>query len=84
MKLKSDLPFLGRAAVEKSANAPLTKRLMTFTVADPKILLSGRETIYRDGKRVGYLASGGWGYTVGRQHRHGLRPQSPTASPTIS
>jgi 4-methylaminobutanoate oxidase (formaldehyde-forming) len=38
---------------------------MTFTVADPQILLAGRETILRNGEPVGYLASGGWGYTVG-------------------
>ncbi len=24
----------------------------------------GRETIYRNGERVGWLSSGGWGYTV--------------------
>ena len=65
VKLKSGVPFLGRPAAERSATSPLTKRLMTFTVADPKILLAGRETILRDGKRVGYLTSGGWGYTVG-------------------
>ncbi|MEX0852664.1 MAG: FAD-dependent oxidoreductase [Bauldia sp.] len=65
VKLNSGLPFLGRGAIEKIANAPLPKRLMTFTVADPAILLSGRETIYRDGVRVGYITSGGWGYTVG-------------------
>jgi sarcosine dehydrogenase len=65
VKLKSGKPFLGRPAAEKSANSRLTKRLMTFTVADPKILLAGRETIFRDGVRVGYLTSGGWGYTVG-------------------
>jgi 4-methylaminobutanoate oxidase (formaldehyde-forming) len=29
-------------------------------------MLSGRETILRDGKVVGYLTGGGWGYTVGR------------------
>ena len=33
---------------------------------DPDVVLLGRETIYRDGKRVGWLASGGYGYTVGR------------------
>ena len=40
--------------------------LAGFTVDDPAIVLLGRETIYRDGKRVGWLSSAGWGYTVGR------------------
>ncbi|HVY21247.1 MAG TPA: FAD-dependent oxidoreductase [Bauldia sp.] len=65
VKMKSGMPFLGREAVAKAAAAPLPKRLMTFTVADPAIMLAGRETILRDGQRVGYLTSGGWGYTVG-------------------
>ena len=65
MKLKSGRPFLGREATEKIAAAPLRKRLVTFTVADPEVVLAGRETILRDGRAVGYLASGGWGYTVG-------------------
>jgi sarcosine dehydrogenase len=64
VKLKSGLPFLGRGAAEKAANSPLAKRLMTFTSADPAVMLAGRETILRDGKPVGYLTSGGWGYTV--------------------
>ena len=42
------------------------RRLATFTVADPDVILHGRETIYRDGERVGYLTSGGWGYTIER------------------
>jgi 4-methylaminobutanoate oxidase (formaldehyde-forming) len=65
VKLKSGQPFLGRAALEAKVGKPLAKRLMTFTVADPAVLLFGRETILRDGRPVGYLASGGWGYTVG-------------------
>ena len=28
-------------------------------------MLAGRETILRNGKPVGYLTSGGWGYTIG-------------------
>ena len=66
VKLKSGIPFLGRGAAAQAANSRLTKRLMTFTVDDPKVMLSGRETILRDGKAVGYLTGGGWGYTVGK------------------
>ncbi len=35
------------------------------------MVLLGRETIYRDGKRVGWLTSGGWGYTVGQNIGYG-------------
>jgi 4-methylaminobutanoate oxidase (formaldehyde-forming) len=65
VKLNAATPFLGREALEKAAARPLPKRLMTFTVADPAVVLAGRETILRDGKPVGYLTSAGWGYTVG-------------------
>ena len=33
---------------------------------DPGVVLLGRETIYRNGERVGWLSSAGWGYTVGK------------------
>ena len=66
VKLKSNLPFIGRAALEQSAAMPLAKRLAGFTVDDPCAVLLGRETILRDGVPVGYLTSGGYGYTVGQ------------------
>ncbi len=65
VKLNGQIPFLGREALEKQKAAPLTKRLAGFTT-DPKIVLLGRETIYRDDARVGWLATGGFGYTVNR------------------
>ena len=64
VKLKTTMPFKGRAALEQRKDAPLQKRLACFTIDDPEIILLGRETIYRNGERVGYLTSGGWGYTV--------------------
>ncbi len=32
----------------------------------PDVILTGRETIYRNGKRVGWLTSGGFGHTIGK------------------
>ena len=71
VKLKSNLPFLGREALEAQRREGLGRRLACFTVDDPKIVLLGRETIYRDGERVGWLGSGGWGYTVGANVGYG-------------
>jgi 4-methylaminobutanoate oxidase (formaldehyde-forming) len=64
VKLRTDTPFLGRAALEAVAGPPLKRRLCTLTVSADTVLV-GRETILRDGQPVGYLTSGGYGYSVG-------------------
>jgi sarcosine dehydrogenase len=69
-KLKSNAPFRGREALAAQAAKPLPRWLAGFTT-DPSVMLLGRETIYRDGKRVGWLTSGGYGYTVGRSIGYG-------------
>ncbi|MFM7446324.1 MAG: aminomethyltransferase family protein, partial [Tabrizicola sp.] len=71
VKMKSGLPFLGRPALEAKAGQPLTKRLTGFSVDAPDAVLVGRETILRDGQPVGYLTSGGYGYTVGKSIGYG-------------
>jgi 4-methylaminobutanoate oxidase (formaldehyde-forming) len=65
VKLKKNIPFLGREALSNLAAKKLPKLLACFTVDDPSIVLLGRETIFRNGKQVGWLASGGYGYTLG-------------------
>ncbi len=65
VKLGKDIDFLGRAALEK-ARQSTQKRMMAIFTADPAVVLLGRETVFRNGKQVGYLSSGGFGYTVNR------------------
>ncbi|MEX0758913.1 MAG: glycine cleavage T C-terminal barrel domain-containing protein, partial [Tistlia sp.] len=78
VKLTANTPFLGREALLAQREAGLKKRLACFTVEDPAVVLLGRETLYRDGERVGYLASAGWGYTVARNIGYGyVRAQAP-------
>ena len=64
VKLKTATPFLGLDALLAQAGAPLKKFLCAFTVDDPQVMLLGRETIYRDAERVGWLGSGGYGHTL--------------------
>ncbi len=71
VKMKSNIPFLGREALAKAAEAPLTKRLAGFLLDDPEAVLVGRETILRDGAPAGYLTSGGYGYTLGKPIGYG-------------
>ena len=36
-----------------------------------RVILLGRETIYRNGQRVGWLSSGGFGYTINKSIGYG-------------
>jgi 4-methylaminobutanoate oxidase (formaldehyde-forming) len=64
VKLDTGRDFIGRSALLRQRESPLGKRLAGFTVDDDDVVLLGRETIYRDGARVGWLTSAGYGYTV--------------------
>ncbi len=71
VKLSKSLPFQGREALEARHGRPPAKVLCAFAVDDPDIVLLGRETIFRNGVRVGWLTSGGYGYTVGKAIGYG-------------
>ncbi len=62
VKLRKNIDFKGRRAIEKQRSEGVRKMLACFTVDDPEIILLGRETIFRNGERVGWLTSGGFGH----------------------
>jgi 4-methylaminobutanoate oxidase (formaldehyde-forming) len=66
VKLRKNTDFLGRRALETANGALPVKRLAAFTVDAPDAVLLGRETILRNGEAVGYLTSGGYGYTIAK------------------
>ncbi len=65
VKLNRAVEFRGKNAIVRQKELGLKKILAGFTVDDPEVILLGRETIYRNGDRVGWLSSGGYGYTLG-------------------
>jgi len=60
------VPFIGREALLSQRAGPLRRRLVIFTLDDPRPLLYGDEPIYRDGVLVGRITSGAYGHTLGR------------------
>lgn len=64
-KLKTDIDFLGREAVEKAKAEGPRKKLVSFTVAAPEAMLWGGELILRDGEVAGQVTSAAWGETTG-------------------
>ena len=69
VKLRKNTPFLGREAIEAARTKPLPRLLAGFTVDDPDVVLLGRETIFRNGKRVGWLVVGRLGLHAEDEHR---------------
>jgi 4-methylaminobutanoate oxidase (formaldehyde-forming) len=64
-KLRTDIPFLGREAVEKARAEGVRRRLIGFRVADPEPMLWGGELLLRDGVAAGRVTSAAWGQTLG-------------------
>lgn len=71
VRRNSNTGFIGEAALKAVAGQPLTKRFAGFVIDDPDAVLVGRETILRNGAPVGYLTSGGYGYTIGKSIGYG-------------
>jgi len=64
-KLRGDVPFLGRAAVEQARDEGPRRRLVSFVAEDPEVMMWGGELLLRDGEPVGQVTSAAWGATVG-------------------
>lgn len=64
-KLRTDLDFIGRAAVEEVRARGPRRRIVSVAVEDPDVLMWGGELILRDGVAAGQVTSAAWGATVG-------------------
>jgi 4-methylaminobutanoate oxidase (formaldehyde-forming) len=66
--------FIGRKALLKQKKEGIKQKLVCMTVADPTAIALGNEPIFKDGKVVGWVTSGGYGYTVRKSIAYGYLP----------
>ena len=64
-KLKTDISFLGREAVEKARALGPRRRLVSIMVDDPDTMMWGGELVLRDGVAAGQVTSAAWGEALG-------------------
>ena len=64
-KLKTDIPFLGREAVEQAKSDGPRRKLVSFVLGSPDPMLWGGELVLRDGQASGQVISAAWGETLG-------------------
>ncbi|MCY3830641.1 MAG: dimethylglycine dehydrogenase, partial [Rhodospirillaceae bacterium] len=59
--------FVGKdAALAEREKNTAPQRLVTLEVDSPDADASGFEPVWRDGRRVGFITSGGYGHVVGK------------------
>ncbi len=74
--------FIGRdALLRHKESAPLKYRMVQFLLDDPEPLLYGNESIYRNGKLVGHLQTGAYGFTLGGAMGMGFVKNEAGATP---
>ena len=58
--------FLGRDAIVKQKEAGIKQKLCCLTLADSRTVAIGKEPIRTGDKIIGWVAAGGFGYSVGK------------------
>jgi len=64
-KLRTSADFIGRAAVENAKRNGVRRKLASFVLRDPEVMLWGGELILRDGEPAGQVTSAAWGESLG-------------------
>jgi glycine cleavage system aminomethyltransferase T/glycine/D-amino acid oxidase-like deaminating enzyme len=66
VSLKKSDDFIGKnAAIKKKAQTPMTRRLAQVLIKDPEPFLYHAEVVRRNGKTVGYVRAGSYGFSLG-------------------
>lgn len=66
--------FRGRKALEKQKKEGIRQKLCCFSLEDASAIGLGNEPIFHDGKVIGWITSGGYGYTVRKSIAYGYLP----------
>jgi glycine cleavage system aminomethyltransferase T len=64
-KLKTDVRFLGREAVEAAKATGVRRRAVSVVLADPDVMMWGGELVLRDGLGAGQVTSAAFATTTG-------------------
>ncbi len=70
--------FVGRDALAKIKEQPLTRRLVTITINDPNAVVTGNEPIFDNGTCIGQITTGNYGYNIGKYIALGYVPLAYT------
>jgi glycine cleavage system T protein len=74
VRLDKEVPFIGKSALE-AARKP-SRRLACLVLDDPRSVVLGSEPVRVEGRAVGRVTSGGYGYSVERSIAYAYLPST--------
>jgi glycine cleavage system aminomethyltransferase T len=66
--------FRGKKALQKQKKEGVKQKLCCLTLADPAAVALGNEPVFQGDKVVGWVTSGGYGYSVQKSIAYGYLP----------
>lgn len=69
---KSD--FIGKEALQKQKKEGLKQKLCCLVMDDPRSVVLGKEPIWDGAKNIGWIAAGGYGYSVAKSIAYAFLP----------
>ena len=66
--------FIGREALLRIRERGITRKVCPMTLDDPSSVLMGKEPIFDDNRRLGYVTSTNFGYSTGKFILYGYLP----------
>ncbi|MFI9384446.1 FAD-dependent oxidoreductase [Kutzneria sp. NPDC052558] len=82
--VKKDKPFLGREALLAARQRGITRRLRCLTLNEPHAVPLGGEPVRVDGKVIGRVTTGGFGYTVDKPIAYAYLPADTAIGTELS
>jgi 4-methylaminobutanoate oxidase (formaldehyde-forming) len=74
--------FIGREALLKQKEIGLQRKLCCLTLAEPTAIAIGNEPVRIKDEVVGWVTSGGYGYSIGKSAAYSYLPMAYTAAGT--
>jgi 4-methylaminobutanoate oxidase (formaldehyde-forming) len=72
--LNKDVNFMGRESLQKQKTEGVNQKLCCIVLDDPNTIAFGSEPIRSDGRVVGWVTSGGFGYSVNKSIAYAYLP----------
>jgi glycine cleavage system aminomethyltransferase T/glycine/D-amino acid oxidase-like deaminating enzyme len=74
--------FIGQPALARRRQEGVARRLCCLILAEPSVVVMGKEPILSDGRVLGYVTSATYGYSVGQSFAYGYLPVAYAAPGT--